>query len=105
MSPSRIHRVLLVFGSLALSVMARPGDTGSTPSVTVYPASFFAAAQPPSAFDMLAILPGYVFSESDSDVRGFSGAVGNVLIDGSRPANKQESLESVLRRIPATTVE
>jgi hypothetical protein len=76
-----------VLGSLGLSAVALPGEARPTSSVTVYPASFFAAAQPPSAFDMLAILPGYVFSESDSDVRGFSGAVGNVLIDGSRPAN------------------
>ena len=54
---------------------------------------------------MLAVLPGYEFSESDTDVRGFAGAVGNVLIDGSRPDGKQESLETVLRRIPATAVE
>ena len=101
----RILGMLLAFGSLGLSAVALPGEATQTSSVTVYPASFFAAAQPPSAFDMLAILPGYAFSESDPDVRGFSGAVGNVLIDGSRPANKQESLESVLRRIPATTVD
>ena len=70
--------------------------------ITSYPASFFDSVQPSSAFDMLAVLPGYDFSESDTDVRGFTGAVGNVLIDGSRPAGKQESLETVLRRIPAT---
>ena len=74
----RILGMLLAFGSLALSAVALPGDATPASSVTVYPASFFAAAQPPSAFDMLAILPGYAFSESDPDVRGFSGAVGNV---------------------------
>ena len=101
----RILARLLVFASMGLSAAALPGKEGTGSSITVYPASFFAAAQPSSTFDMLAILPGYVFSESDSDVRGFSGAFGNVLIDGSRPSNKQESLESVLRRIPATAVE
>jgi outer membrane receptor protein involved in Fe transport len=101
----RILRSLLVFALLASSAPALPGEDGANSSITVYPAPFFAAAQPSSSFDMLAVLPGYVFSESNSDVRGFSGAFGNVLIDGSRPTNKQESLESVLRRIPATTVE
>lgn len=73
--------------------------------VTVYPAAFFAGAQPSSAFDMLAVLPGYELDEGDADVRGFAGAMGNVLIDGSRPAGKQESLESILRRIAANAVE
>ena len=100
----RILGMLLVFVSLG-SASAQGSDEAPRSSVTVYPETFFAAAQPSSAFDMLAILPGYVFSESDPDVRGFSGAIGNVLIDGSRPANKQESLESVLRRIPAMAVE
>ena len=101
----RMLRWLFLFGSLGLSSLALPDEVVTRSTVTAYPASFFAAVQPTSSFDMLAILPGYVFSESDSDVRGFSGALGNVLIDGSRPANKQESLESVLRRIPATAVE
>jgi len=104
MSPRRLPR-LLVFASLALSSAALAGEDGASSSITVYPTQFFAAAQPSSSFDMLAVLPGYVFSESNSDVRGFSGAFGNVLIDGSRPTNKQESLESVLRRIPATAVD
>ncbi|MGD9599209.1 MAG: TonB-dependent receptor plug domain-containing protein [Steroidobacteraceae bacterium] len=77
----------------------------STARVTSYPHAFFARVQPYSAFDMLAVLPGYTFSEGDADVRGFAGAGGNVLIDGSRPASKQEALETLLRRIPAATVE
>jgi len=104
MSP-RILRRLLVLVSFSATAAALSGEDGASSSITVYPAPFFAAAQPSSSFDMLAVLPGYVFSESDSDVRGFSGAFGNVLIDGSRPTNKQETLESVLRRIPAAAVE
>lgn len=94
-----------VLGSLSLSSPALPAQDATASPVTLYPASFFDSTQPSSAFDMLAVLPGYDFNESDSDVRGFAGAVGNVLIDGSRPAGKQESLETILRRIPASAVE
>ncbi len=75
------------------------------PWVTSYPNEFFARMQPYSAFDMLGVVPGYTFSEGDADVRGFAAAGGNVLIDGARPVSKQETLETLLRRIPASTVE
>jgi len=105
MSSVRPFGILVVLGALVISATALPAEQGPASQVTAYPPEFFAALQPTSAYDMLAVLPGYVFTESDSDVRGFAGAVGNVLIDGSRPAGKQESLESILRRIPATAVE
>jgi outer membrane receptor protein involved in Fe transport len=73
--------------------------------VSTFPAEYFASMQPYSAFDMLSLTPGFTFAESDPDVRGFGGAVGNVLIDGARPAAKQEALETTLRRIPASAVE
>ncbi|MBV6425026.1 MAG: hypothetical protein NAOJABEB_02840 [Steroidobacteraceae bacterium] len=91
--------LLLCFAAAASSA------EDSTSRVTSYPNAFFARVQPYSAFDMLAVLPGYTFSEGNADVRGFVGAGGNVLIDGSRPASKQETLETLLRRIPAATVE
>lgn len=97
--------ILFALSSLGLAAPVSQADEGAASPVTVYPASFFDSTQPSSAFDMLAVLPGYDFSESDTDVRGFAGAVGNVLIDGSRPAGKQESLETILRRIPAAAVE
>ncbi|HKU14864.1 MAG TPA: TonB-dependent receptor [Steroidobacteraceae bacterium] len=97
--------MLLALGFLSFPVIASQTEEGTASPVTVYPASYFAATQPSSAFDMLTVLPGYDFNESDADVRGFAGAVGNVLIDGSRPAGKQESLEAILRRIPASAVE
>ena len=37
-------------------------------------------------------------------VRGFGGAAGNVLIDGERPATKDDSLDQILNRIPASAV-
>ena len=72
--------------------------------VIKYPPEFFASAQPQSAFDMIVRVPGFSFDGGDN-VRGFGGAAGNVLIDGQRPASKRDSLEAVLRRIPASTVE
>jgi outer membrane receptor protein involved in Fe transport len=102
MAPVRSIAILFV---LSLAAPALQAEEAAASPVTAYPASFFDSTQPSSAFDMLAVLPGYDFNESDTDVRGFAGAVGNVLIDGSRPAGKQESLETLLRRIPAAAVE
>jgi hypothetical protein len=97
------HRSRLL--ALALSgALAAPGLATARQSVTPYPAAFFADAQPYSAFDMIGRLPGFSFDGGDSDMRGFSGAAGNVLIDGKRPASKQESLETLLKRIPARAV-
>lgn len=97
----RFPVLILCLWSACAGVLA---DDASS-SVSAYPAEFFARLQPYSAFDMLAVLPGFTFSEVDADVRGFAGAGGNVLIDGVRPASKQETLETILRRIPANTVE
>lgn len=72
--------------------------------VIVFNPDYFASAQPQSAMDMVNRVPGFQFDGGDS-VRGFGGAAGNVLIDGQRPASKRDVLESVLRRVPATTVE
>ena len=62
-----------------------PEPASSTAAVVSYPASFFASAQPNTAMEMIARLPGFAFDSGDG-VRGFSGAAGNVLIDGERPA-------------------
>ncbi|HWT52784.1 MAG TPA: TonB-dependent receptor, partial [Caulobacter sp.] len=40
-----------------------------------------------------------------SGARGFEGAVGNVLINGDRPASKNDTSSNVLSRIPANRVE
>lgn len=69
-----------------------------------FPAAFFAPSQPYSALDMIVRLPGFAFDGGDNDVRGLSGASGNVLVDGKRPSSKQEDLETILRRIPAGAV-
>jgi len=69
-----------------------------------FPASFFADAQPATAYDMVQRVPGFVFDGGDADVRGLAGAGGNVLVDGRRPAAKEDTLESILKRIPARSV-
>lgn len=95
----------LLFAMLAAATpeagVVQPSEaTGVTP----YVAAFFAASQPNSAMDMIARIPGFAF-DGGSDVRGYGGAAGNVLIDGQRPATKSESLEDALRRIQAGQVE
>ena len=52
---------------------------------------------------MVNRLPGFALDTGDA-VRGFGGAAGNVLIDGARPAAKDDSLDSILQRIPASSV-
>jgi hypothetical protein len=80
-----------------------PASAASS-AVIAYPAGFFADFRPNNAFDMLQRLPGFTFS-GGAEVRGFAGAVGNVLIDGERPSSKSVSLEDVLRRLQASSVE
>lgn len=74
-------------------------------AVTSFAADEFARSQPSSAYDMVLLLPGFRLLEGDTDLRGYSGAAGNVLIDGRHPATKEATLEELLKRIPARSVE
>jgi len=71
--------------------------------VVSYAPDFFTSTRPTTAFDMILRLPGFSF-DSGAQVRGFADAAGNVLIDGERPASKQDDLGSALSRIPARQV-
>jgi len=91
---------------LALLLFATPAfaqDDGS--GVSNYPASYFSANQPSTALDMVRLLPGFRLQNGDSDLRGFSGSVGNILIDGQLPTSKEESPEQLLQRIAASAVD
>lgn len=66
--------------------------------------AYFNDITPQTAADMVARIPGFNIDDGES-VRGFGGAAGNVLIDGSRPTSKNEDLFSILGRIPASNVE
>ena len=98
------------FVLLGLLSAAQPAAEASAQVVqaqdgtTVYPPTFFASAQPSTALDMVKRVPGFAFDGGDS-ARGFAGTASNVLIDGSRPATKSDSADSILSRIPASDVE
>lgn len=89
---------------IAAGFAASATFAGAAESVESFPAAFFAPNQPYSALDMIARLPGFAFDGGDNDVRGLSGASGNVLVDGKRPSSKQEDLATILQRIPADAV-
>ena len=74
-------------------------------NVESYPAEFFAANQPVTAYQMVGLLPGFHLQLGDPTVRGFSGTVGNVLIDGQLPTSKAEGVDLLLQRIAASSVE
>ncbi len=87
---------------LAAAVVAvAPVEQGQ--GITGYPAGYFASLQPTTALDMVSRLPGFTF-DSGANVRGFGGAAGNVVIDGERPATKSDTLDDILKRIPADAV-
>jgi hypothetical protein len=72
--------------------------------VLAYQPSFFINKRPSTAMDMVQWLPGFSFQDT-RDVRGLEGSGGNVLIDGKPPTSKTDTLQSVLRRIPAEQIE
>ncbi len=87
----------------AAALAVTPPAPGVGAAVTSYAPTFFAAASPTTALDMVQLLPGFVF-DNGASVRGFGGAAGNVLIDGTRPASKDDGLDETLKRIPASSV-
>lgn len=89
----------LAIAGAAAAVDVAPAEQG----VTAYPPEFFAAASPSTAYDMVIRLPGFAFDKGQA-VRGLAGAGGNVLIDGEPPVAKNDTLDEVLKRIPAAAV-
>ncbi|HEY0647268.1 TonB-dependent receptor plug domain-containing protein [Phenylobacterium sp.] len=82
---------------------AAPAPGEASRGVIAYPPAFFADVRPQSAYDMVVRLPGFTFDKG-STVRGLEGSGGNVLIDGHPPLAKNDTLEDILRRIPASSV-
>jgi len=84
-----------------------PSGTATTTETAAgrltYDAAFFAQFSPQTALDMVQQTPGFTLAGGD-ERRGFSGAVGNLLIDGLRPTAKSQTLDSILSRIPASQV-
>jgi hypothetical protein len=78
--------------------------TAQTSRVVSFDSNFFSHFAPRTAFDIVQRVPGFTLDEGNSDVRGFSGAAGNVVINGVRPSSKAEGLVTTLSRIPASSV-
>jgi hypothetical protein len=92
--------VLILTLPLANSTLA---DTSTRVN---YEAAFYAPFAPHNALDMVKQTPGFVLETVDAEEqrRGFTGAVGNVLVDGQRLSAKSQTLNDVLSRIPAAEV-
>lgn len=80
------------------------GVSSSSAAVLVFTPDYFADLNPSTALDMVNRVPGFRLDDGDGS-RGFEGAVGNVLIGGSRPASKNDTGSSVLSRTLADQVE
>jgi hypothetical protein len=89
---------------LPIAALAAPAAAQGDEQVQAFPAEYFSEAHPADAYDMVRRLPGFQLIEGDEDVRGFTGSRGNVLFDGRSPSGKQDTLEQMLRRIPAANV-
>jgi hypothetical protein len=103
----------IVAASLAALAIASPAfaeeDSASLPGAeakrgTTYQADYFTQFAPTNALDIVRRVPGFVIEETNGDVRGFSGAAGNVVVNGGRPSSKSETLQAMLARIPAGRV-
>ncbi|MNK25589.1 hypothetical protein D3C87_439160 [compost metagenome] len=99
--------------SLALAAPALAQTTPSPPAsqmeadqqgVLVFTPDFFASQHPVTALDMVSRVPGFSVIDGDGS-RGFQGSVGNVLINGARPASKNDTGSSVLSRTLVAQVE
>jgi outer membrane receptor for ferrienterochelin and colicin len=94
----------LAIATTALSATAQAAESG----VLSYEPAFFADSRPNTALDMVNRLPGFSLDNGNPDnadvTRGFGGTAGNVLIDGRRPTSKTDSLNAILKRMPADDV-
>jgi hypothetical protein len=114
-----MYRILACACSAAALVSAGPALAQAAPppaqtpraGTTVYQASFFAQYAPRTALDIVRRVPGFQLDLGSTqnalgsvDVRGFAGTAGNVVINGSRPSSKAETLDTTLSRIPAQRV-
>ena len=72
--------------------------------VLIFTPEFFAEQRPNTALDMVSRVPGFSV-EDGSGSRGFEGSVGNILINNSRPASKNDTGSNVLSRTTAAQVD
>jgi outer membrane receptor protein involved in Fe transport len=97
---SRFLGALVLF-SASLLQAAEPNEA---PQPVRYEAEFFAKFSPRTAWDMVKQVPSFSLRDVDEERRGYSGAAGNVLVDGEQPSAKSQTVEDILQRIPAAQV-
>ncbi|WP_313101357.1 TonB-dependent receptor plug domain-containing protein [Brevundimonas sp.] len=90
--------------ALAETTRAPQTAEASDQGVLIFAPDFFRDARPNTALDMVNRIPGFSVNDGDG-ARGFEGAVGNILINGSRPASKNDTGSNVLSRTVAAQVE
>ena len=86
------------------SATQAPTADPSQQGVLVFTPGFFAGQRPNTALDMVNRIPGFSVQDGDGS-RGFEGAVGNILINGARPASKNDAGSNVLGRTLVAQVE
>ncbi|MFN3668926.1 MAG: TonB-dependent receptor plug domain-containing protein [Brevundimonas sp.] len=106
--------ILLATTAVLLNAGAAAAQTAPPPApgvqadaaqsgVLVFNPDFFADQRPNTALDMVNRVPGFSVIDGDGS-RGFEGSVGNILINGARPASKNDLGSSVLSRTLAAQV-
>lgn len=103
--------ILFTGGSAFAQTTPAPSEAANPPQaeasqqgVLVFTPDFFADQRPNTALDMVNRIPGFSVQDGDGS-RGFEGAVGNILINGARPASKNDAGSSVLGRTLVAQVE
>jgi hypothetical protein len=83
---------------------AGPPQSANPSGRTIYEIAYFRQFSPSNALEIVRRVPGFTLEIGSQDVRGFGQAAGNVVINGSRPSSKSDTLETILARIPANRV-
>lgn len=98
--------ILLTAGSAAAQTPPTPEAQADSAQqgVLIFTPDFFADQRPNTALDMVGRVPGFNVVDGDGS-RGFEGSVGNVLVNGARPASKNDTGSAVLSRTLAAQVE
>jgi hypothetical protein len=101
------------FASAPATGSAAQSGPAQASRTTVYDAAFFAQYAPRTAYDIVQRIPGFTLDlgpnnnnngNGNTDIRGFAGVAGNVVLNGQRPSSKSETLDVLLARIPASRV-
>ena len=100
----RLLAIIMMCTSAVTVAPAAHAQAAAASRAQVYEPAFFVSFAPRSALDMVRQLPGFSLEDGNSDVRGLSGSAGNLVINGSRPSTKSDSLSTLLERIPVSSV-